>query len=126
MQRLVGIFRVEADLDEALGRAGRAAPRGGRPSGPPAVASTTRAGTSSSSCDNLLTISEAIARSARQRTESRGAHSRLDYPATDDAHWGSRNSVVVARPRRRRWRSTTAPLPPMPDELRALLGSGDH
>ena len=33
---------------------------------------------------NLLTVSEAIARSARQRTESRGAHSRLDYPDTDD------------------------------------------
>ncbi len=30
--------------------------------------------------DHLLTVSEAIARSARQRTESRGAHSRLDYP----------------------------------------------
>ena len=44
---------------------------------------------------NLLTVSEAITRSARQRTESRGAHSRIDYPETDDAHWGDRNSVVA-------------------------------
>ena len=42
-----------------------------------------------------MTVSEAVARSARQRTESRGAHSRLDYPDTDDATWGGRNSVVA-------------------------------
>ena len=47
---------------------------------------------------HLLTVSEAITRSARQRTESRGAHSRLDYPATDDASWGHVNSVVAAAP----------------------------
>ena len=43
---------------------------------------------------NLLTVSEAITRSALQRTESRGAHSRLDYPVTDEATWGGVNSVV--------------------------------
>ena len=80
MQRLVGIFRVEADLDEALGRLGRAASALGDGRASAAVGPTTRAGTSSSSCGNLLTVSEAITRSARQRTESRGAHSRLDYP----------------------------------------------
>src|SRR4029078_7815558 len=43
----------------------------------------------------LLTISEAIARSARERTESRGAHSRLDHPATDDKRWGQLNIAVA-------------------------------
>ena len=76
--------------------------------------------------DHLLTVSEAITRSARLRTESRGAHSRLDYPATDDARWGTRQQRRLTRPPTGRWRSTTAPLPPMPDELRGLLRSGDH
>ena len=49
MQRLVGIFRVEEDLDEALGRAGRAAPALADGPGRPAGGPTTRAGTSSSS-----------------------------------------------------------------------------
>jgi succinate dehydrogenase / fumarate reductase flavoprotein subunit len=75
--------------------------------------------------DHLLTVSEAIARSARQRTESRGAHSRLDYPATDDAQWGSLNTVI-SRDLEGSMAVTTAPLLPMPDELRALLRSGDH
>ena len=51
--------------------------------------------------NDLLTISEAIARSARARTESRGAHSRLDHPATDDKRWGHRN-IAVARAADRR------------------------
>ncbi len=35
--------------------------------------------------DNMLQISEAIARSALARTESRGSHYRHDYPLTDEA-----------------------------------------
>lgn len=37
--------------------------------------------------ENLLTFSKVIAASALNRTESRGAHSRTDYPARDDQHW---------------------------------------
>lgn len=36
---------------------------------------------------NMLPLAEAIAVSALNRTESRGAHSREDYPQRDDAHW---------------------------------------
>lgn len=35
----------------------------------------------------LLELSDIIARSALRRTESRGAHYRLDYPQRDDASW---------------------------------------
>ena len=69
---------------------------------------------------NLLTVSEAITRSARQRTESRGAHSRLDYPETDDGMWGGRNSVV-AKGADGRMMVYTTPLPTMADELRGVL-----
>lgn len=37
--------------------------------------------------ENLLTFSEVIAVSALERTESRGAHSRTDYPKRDDQNW---------------------------------------
>ena len=100
MQRLVGIFRVEADLTEALGRAGRAASSLDRGPARPAAGPTTRAGTSSSSSATCSIVSEAITRSALRRTESRGAHSRLDHPVTDEAGLGRPQQRRL--PRRRR------------------------
>jgi succinate dehydrogenase / fumarate reductase flavoprotein subunit len=124
MGRLVGIFRVEADLDQAIARlvdlrrrwAGIRA-TGGRAYNP--------GWNLVFDLDHLLTVSEAMARSARQRTESRGAHSRLDFPATDDQAWGHLNSVI-SRGQDGTMSVTTSPLPAMPDELRSLLGAGGH
>ncbi len=123
MQRLVGIFRVDADLEEAIRELGELRRRwrnvkvtGGRVFNP--------GWDLAFELGNLLTISEAIARSARQRTESRGAHSRLDYPETDDKQWGTRNSVVAADTDGT-MKVFTAPLPAMSDELAPLL-AGDH
>ena len=66
MQRLVGIFRIEADLNEALARLAGLRTRwpGVRVAGGPP---TTRAGTSSSSSATCSSSTEAIARSARPR-----------------------------------------------------------
>jgi len=121
MGRLVGIFRIEADLDEAVrqlddlrARWSRVRATGGRAYNP--------GWNLVFELGNLLTVSEAIARSARQRTESRGAHSRLDYPATDDTKWNGLNSVV-ARKADGSMSVKAAALPEMPDELRSLLGS---
>ena len=44
---------------------------------------------------NMLVCAEAIARAALRRTESRGAHSRLDFPEPSD-EWG-RRSIVSRR-----------------------------
>jgi succinate dehydrogenase / fumarate reductase flavoprotein subunit len=121
MQRLVGIFRVEADLDEAVRQLAELRARwrkvgatGGRAYNP--------GWNLVFELGNLLTVSEAITRSARQRTESRGAHSRLDYPATDEAKWSGLNSVVT-RTADGSMSVRVSPLPPMADELRSLLGS---
>ena len=42
---------------------------------------------------NLLTVSEAVARAAIMRQESRGAHFREDHLAKDDA-WGKQNIII--------------------------------
>jgi succinate dehydrogenase / fumarate reductase flavoprotein subunit len=123
MGSLVGIFRIEADLEAALDRLAELRRRwatvratGGRTYNP--------GWNLVFELRNLLTVSEAVARSALQRTESRGAHSRLDHPATDDARWGGVNSVV-ARAADGAMLVTTTPLPAMTEELRSLLGSAD-
>jgi succinate dehydrogenase / fumarate reductase flavoprotein subunit len=122
MQRLVGIYREEADLEAAITELGRLrgrvpglAVKGGRTFNPGwNLVFEVR---------NLLVVSEAVTRSALQRTESRGAHSRLDFPETDQAGWGGRNSVV-RRSADGSMEVATTSLPPMPEELRSLLGTG--
>ena len=120
MQRLVGIFREDADLGDALAELAILRSRsetlcvdGGRAYNP--------GWNLIFELQNLLTIAEAVTRSARLRTESRGAHSRIDFPATDDEQWGTVN-CVVSRDADGTMDVRTAPLPQMPDELRALLG----
>jgi succinate dehydrogenase flavoprotein subunit len=117
MQSLVGIFRVKEDLEQAIGRieairarAGRLAAAGPRIFNP--------GWNLVFELHNMIDVAEAIARSALQRTESRGAHSRIDYPQTD-LKWGRLNSVVARDGKR--MRVTTAPLPKIPDELREII-----
>jgi succinate dehydrogenase / fumarate reductase flavoprotein subunit len=123
MQRLVGIFRVEEDLKEAVRELAELRRRwtevkvtGGRAFNP--------GWDLVFELGNLLTVSEAITRLALQRRESRGAHSRLDYPETDDAKWGKRNGVAAKAPDGT-MKVYTTPLPKMPAELQKLLAS-DH
>jgi succinate dehydrogenase flavoprotein subunit len=119
MQSLVGIFRTEADLHEAVGRlAGLHARwpairvRGGRSYNPGwSLVFDLR---------NMLIVSEAIARSARQRSESRGAHSRLDFPEPEAA-WARKNSVV--RRDGETMKVSTSRLPALPSQLRKLIAT---
>jgi len=124
MGRLVGIYRVEADLDEAIERLVELRARwanirttGGRVYNP--------GWNLVFEIDHLLTVSEAITRSARQRTESRGAHSRLDHPSIDEDRWGHLNSVISMGPDGE-MTVTTSPLPAIPAELRGLLTAVGH
>jgi succinate dehydrogenase / fumarate reductase flavoprotein subunit len=117
MQSRVGIFRTADDLDEAIhgldalrARWPQARVQGGRAYNPGwNLVFDVR---------NMLIVSEAIARSARQREESRGAHSRLDFPDLDDG-WGKKNSVVRLGVDGMEVAAT--PLPTMPDDLRPLV-----
>ncbi|PZF83528.1 fumarate reductase/succinate dehydrogenase flavoprotein subunit [Jiangella anatolica] len=67
---------------------------------------------------NMLRVSECIARAALERTESRGGHTRDDFPATDDS-WGKIN--LHCRLDGEAVGVTHEPLPQMPDDLRELF-----
>jgi succinate dehydrogenase / fumarate reductase flavoprotein subunit len=66
----------------------------------------------------MLTLCEAILRSAIVRQESRGAHWRLDHP-DQDPRWGALN-VVVSR-KDGQMTIATRPVPQMPSVLARLL-----
>jgi succinate dehydrogenase / fumarate reductase, flavoprotein subunit len=68
---------------------------------------------------NLLTVSEAIARAAIERTESRGAHFREDYPAKEAA-W-ERTRIMVSKDGDGAMRVRREKLPDMPPELKQII-----
>src|SRR5262249_53763915 len=45
---------------------------------------------------NMLDVAETVALSAVERRESRGAHTRTDYPTRDDKQWGKHSLVKFA------------------------------
>ena len=93
MNDLAGIIRKEGELEEALtkieelkGRYANVVAEGGRIFNPGwHLAIDMR---------NMLLVSECVAKAALQRTESRGGHTRDDFPQMD-AHW--RNKLLVCR-----------------------------
>jgi succinate dehydrogenase / fumarate reductase, flavoprotein subunit len=119
MNALAGIFRTGADLEAAIERLADLRARwakirvvGSRAYNP--------GWNLTFELRNLLICSEAVARSALQRTESRGAHARIDFP-DPDAAWGRRISVVTRDGER--MRVAPAPLPELPAELRSLIST---
>ncbi len=93
MNELVGIIRTEAEMTQALNKLGELRERfrnlkvdGGRHYNPGwHLAIDLR---------NMLLVSECVAKAALDRTESRGGHTRDDYPAMD-AKW--RSTLLVCR-----------------------------
>ena len=69
---------------------------------------------------NMLLVSEAVTRAALAREESRGGHTRDDFPATS-SEWGARNLVVRLDAAGTGVELHHKPLPVMPEELKALF-----
>jgi succinate dehydrogenase / fumarate reductase flavoprotein subunit len=69
---------------------------------------------------NMLRVSECIARAALERTESRGGHTRDDFPATDP-EWGKTNLICTLNETKTGIALTRKPLPEMPPELAEIF-----
>jgi succinate dehydrogenase / fumarate reductase flavoprotein subunit len=69
---------------------------------------------------NMLLVSECIAKAALERQESRGGHTRDDFPQTDP-EWGTKNLALRIDAAGTGVELTHQPLPVMPDELKSLF-----
>jgi succinate dehydrogenase / fumarate reductase, flavoprotein subunit len=131
MQTLVGIIRTGSELEEAMGklevlekRATQVSISGGQAYNPGWNLAT--------DLPSMLTVSRAVTQGAINRKESRGGHTRDDYPLPDD-ELGTVNFVqripfetsgtagAGATPSVTTITITPEPIPPMPDELKALM-----
>ena len=118
MQALVGIVRLEDEMQEALRRiddfkrrADRVGVSGHR---------EYHAGWHTAlDLRNLLAVSEAIARSAIERKESRGGHFREDHP-DKSPEFGTIN-IMVQQGAGGTMQVSRLPIPPIPDHLKAVI-----
>jgi succinate dehydrogenase / fumarate reductase flavoprotein subunit len=118
MQDLVGIVRREDEMQRALtlilqlqGRAALVAVAGNREYNP--------GWHTALDLRNLLTVAEAITRSAIDRRESRGGHFRDDYPQKDKAAGGF--NLVIRQGPDRHMQLTREPIAPMPPALQRVI-----
>jgi succinate dehydrogenase / fumarate reductase flavoprotein subunit len=118
MQDLVGIVRNESEMRSALdkidslrARADRVGVIGNREYNP--------GWHTALDLKNLLTVSEAIARAALERKESRGAQFREDYPDKDDRF--SKVNTMISKALDGSMQIRLEPLPGMPDYLKQVI-----
>ena len=117
MQNYVGIFRSEADLKRGLDEIGKLKQRAAhvRVDGSRLFNPGWHLGRDLKS---MLTVSEAVALSALERKESRGAHSRIDFPKYDE-QWSKLNNIISRDGKE--MRLSHLPIAEMPSDLRAIL-----
>ena len=118
MQEHVGIVRTESEMQDALAklvvlkkRAEKVGAVGNREFNP--------AWHTAMDLGNLIMISEAIARCALDRKESRGGHFRDDYPEKDPA--ASKYNIVVRKGADGTMHLTREPIPPLSKELAQII-----
>ena len=118
MQELVGIVRREEEMQQALDglaalrdRAARVFVPGNREYNP--------GWHTALDLQNLLTVAEAVTRSAIERKESRGGHFRDDFPEKDPAYAGF--NIVVRSGGDGEMVVERAPIPAMRDDLKQII-----
>ena len=72
----------------------------------------------------MIDISKMCALAALAREESRGGHTRLDFPSPDYKHWGKINSVIIMNSSGE-MEMTHRKYPPIPARLKELLDAED-
>jgi succinate dehydrogenase / fumarate reductase flavoprotein subunit len=118
MQDNVGIVRAQGEMETALRdvealkvRAQKVSVAGNREYNP--------GWHTALDLDNLLTVSEAIARCAIERKESRGGHFRDDYP--DKSPEFATFNFVIKKAADGSMDLSREPIPPMPEHLKAVI-----
>jgi succinate dehydrogenase / fumarate reductase, flavoprotein subunit len=118
MQKLVGIVRVENEMQEALSEIPKLQARAARAG----IAGNREYNTgwhTALDLDNLLTISEIVTIAGIERKESRGAHFRDDYPEKS-AEWGKYNLKIVKGPDGKP-KVERMPVCPLTDEMKKCI-----
>ena len=117
MQKLVGIFRTEEDLKQAMveleklnARSANVRVEGSRMFNP--------GWHLAKDLKSMLCVTEAVTRSALARKESRGAHSRIDFPEYDSV-WEKQNNVIARDGEAMNLRQD--PVKEMPNDLKQIL-----
>ena len=87
MTRRVGVFRNEEDLRQAEGTLTELRARAANVSISDKGHTFNQALTAALELDFMLDLARTVVAGALARKESRGAHTRLDYPERDDANW---------------------------------------
>jgi succinate dehydrogenase / fumarate reductase, flavoprotein subunit len=118
MQDLVGIVRTENEMQQALATIAQLRSRADRV-GIAGHRQYNNGWHTALDLASLLVVSEAITRAALLRKESRGAQFREDFP-NKDAEWGKHN-IIVKRGADGEMLVEKRALPPMPDELKAVI-----
>ena len=68
---------------------------------------------------SMLIVAEAVALSARERKESRGAHARVDYEKLDDEVWGKQHNIITREGDD--LKLSQRPFMEMPEDLKQVL-----
>ena len=118
MQDLVGIVRVESEMQQALDAIGQLRARAER-AGITGNREYNNGWHTAIDIGNMMVVSEAITRAALLRKESRGAQFREDFPGKD-AEWGKYN-IVIRQSAHGEMQVEKRELTPIPDELKAVI-----
>jgi succinate dehydrogenase flavoprotein subunit len=117
MWRYVGIVRNEEDLSSGLEEIGKIKleSRNVQARGPRAY---NQSWADSLAVWNMVLDCEAIIRSAIERKESRGAHTRSDYPKKNDSKW---QVNIITKQKEGQMVHELVPVPPVPPELEKFV-----
>jgi succinate dehydrogenase / fumarate reductase, flavoprotein subunit len=118
MQDLVGIVRMEEEMERALGLIAQLGKRAAQ-AGISNHRQYNNGWHTAMDLPNMLTVSEAITRAALLRKESRGAQFREDFP-NKDPEWG-KYSIAVRQGVDGEMLVERRPVPPVPDELKKII-----
>jgi succinate dehydrogenase / fumarate reductase flavoprotein subunit len=118
MQDLVGIVRTESEMQQALTKIADLQARAEQV-GIAGHRQYNNGWHTAIDLASLLLVSEAVTRAALLRKESRGAQFREDFP-NKDSEWGKYN-IVVKRGADGEMLVEKWALPPMPEELQAVI-----